>query len=249
MEIRTMHLGEETIQRVLNGELEHSEESRAHLHLGECAECRARVEVASQEEKETHELLRSLDHPAPAVRAEAIAARAQQRPRHGGMRRAAGILVVVGLAGAAYALPGSPLPQWAASALSWIRESIGVAPATAPDAVPKDSGSPMSGIAVSPGKNLVIVFVSSQSEGNARVSLSEESDIVVRGPSGSATFTSEPERIVVHNEGSTQSYEIAVPQNAPRVEIRVGDKAIFLKEGATMAPENLPSLLSLQTSP
>ena len=243
-----MHLDEESIQRLLNGELEPSAETPAHLHLSQCAECRARLEAATREEEETHALLRFADHPVPAWSAETIAARARSLSPAHGMRRAAGILVVIGLAGAAYAVPGSPLPKWAAHAVSWIRESIGVPPAQAPEAgVPKDRGSGMSGIAVSPGKNIVILFVSSQSEGNVRVSLSEEKDIVVRGPSGSANFTSEPERLVIHNEGSNESYEIAVPRNASRVEIRVGDSTIFLKEGSALSPQN-PSVLSLRST-
>jgi hypothetical protein len=252
----TMHLDEETIQRLVNGELEQFAESPAHLHLGRCEECRARLEAAAREEEETHALLRYADHAPPAVSAEVIAARARTlreqargeelMRRASWMRRAAGILVVIGLAGAAYSMPGSPLPKWVANALGWIREGMGGPSTPAPQTTDReDSGSGRSGIAVPAGENLVIVFTSTQAEGGVRISLTDEGDVLVRGPSGAANFTSEPERLVIHNENSTKSFEIAVPRRAPRIEIRVGDRMIFLKEGSLLSPE-APSVIPLQ---
>jgi anti-sigma factor RsiW len=252
----TMHLDEETIQRLLNGELERFAESPAHLHLTQCEECRARLEAAAREEEETHALLRFADHSPPAVSVEAIANRARQLQeeerarnlrRTAGMRRAAGILLVIGLAGAAYAFPGSPLPKWLSAAMGWIRESGSGPPVSAPQVTSREDGGSMSGIAVPAGKNLVIVFTSPQEEGAVKVSITEENDVVVRGPSGSANFTSEEEQLVIHNESSAESFEIEIPKNAPRIEIRVGEKTIFLKEGNRLSPE-ATSILPLQGS-
>jgi hypothetical protein len=251
----TMHLDEETIQRLLNGELEQFAESPAHLHLTQCEECRSRLEAAAREEEETHALLRSVDHSPPAVSAEAIAARARQLQeeqvtrnlrRASGMRRTAGILLVIGLAGAAYAFPGSPLPKWISAAMGWVRENVGGSqPSSPPVTLQKDAGGGMSGIAVPAGKNLVIVFTSPQEKGALNVSFTEENDVVVRGPSGSADFTSEEEQLVIHNESSSGSFEVEIPRAAPRIEIRIGAETIFLKEG-NRTETKVPSILPLQ---
>ena len=75
-------------------------------------------EEAQREEAELNALFRVLDDPPPAVSAEALALRAVMdkaaaRTRGSGwMRRAAAVLLVVGVAGAAYAIPGSPVRGW-----------------------------------------------------------------------------------------------------------------------------------------
>ena len=102
---------------------------------------------------------------------------------------------------------------------------------------PESSDSRMSGISVPPGENLVIVFTSSQREGTVSVTLTDERDVVVRGPTHSATFTSGPDRLTVHNENSSASFEIQVPHDAQRIEIRVEDRTIFVKDGADIRAE------------
>jgi len=63
-------------------------------------------------------LLEMIDQPGPPVRAEAVALRAElmtaasRAQRASLLRRAAAFVLVAGIAGAAYAIPGSPLPKW-----------------------------------------------------------------------------------------------------------------------------------------
>jgi hypothetical protein len=87
------------------------------------------------------------------------------------------------------------------------------------------------GIAVIPGRNLLIIFTSPQTEGQALVSLTDGTDVVVRATMGAATFTSDVDRLVIDNQGSTATFEILIPRAAPRVEIRMGGDRIFLKDG------------------
>jgi len=245
-----MHLDEETLQRLLDGELEPSAESAAHLHLTECDACRELLARATQDEEETHALLQLADHPPPQVSAETIAARARARPQAWSHRRAASILVALGVAGAVYAAPGSPLPKWVANAMDWIRNRPGTESAIPTPEAPSmpDMDSKTSGIAIAPGERLVIVFTSPQTEGGVRVSLTEDADVVVRGPSGSAHFTSEPERLVIDNASSTAIFDVAIPRGAPRVEIQVGDHSIFLKEGSRVTPKEIGESWTLPLS-
>ncbi|MGH7724652.1 MAG: hypothetical protein ACREOU_04420 [Candidatus Eiseniibacteriota bacterium] len=210
-----------------------------------------------RDEAEIAALLRVLDDPAPAIDAEAIAARARRadtavarRPgaRTTVLRWAAGVLVAAGLAGIAYAIPGSPVREW----MTQVLRRPTVPPSTE---APRESGPAArpagSGIAVSPGANLVLEFVSPQASGSARVSLTSAPDLVVRAVDGTASFTADIDRLVIGNEGSAASYEIEIPQSAPRVEIRVGAIQVFLKEGdvitpAPGAPSPGPYLVPLQ---
>src|SRR5688500_7027672 len=112
-----MHLDEEQLQRMLHGEAAPVAGRPLREHLSACAECRERLRQAERDEAEVHALLRRVDHPAPAVSAEAVAARAGRAPDRGWGRWAAGILLALTAAGAAYAAPGSPLRGWARSVL------------------------------------------------------------------------------------------------------------------------------------
>ena len=106
-----MHLNEEQLQRLLHGELSAGARRNAGDHLAACNECRERLVLAQRDEGEILELLRQVDHPLPAVDAEALAARARGIGLVWG-RWAAGILLVLGTVGAAYAVPGSPVRGW-----------------------------------------------------------------------------------------------------------------------------------------
>lgn len=223
-----MHLDEELVQRLLHAELPPELETSVREHAAECPDCRARVAAAERLERAVHTLLGSLDHPLPPVDAATLADRARARSPQW-YRWAAGILLAGGLAGAAYAVPGSPVPAWVTTVLQWIgarSEPLPKAPAPAEPVVVGQAG-----IAVPPGAGLVILFTSRQPEGEARVTLSDGDQVVVRALTGAATFTSDVDRLVVENRGSSATFEIEIPRQAPRVEIRVDGVRMFLKEG------------------
>ncbi len=229
-----MHIDEEQIERLRHGELSRTAERSAREHLAECNDCRRRAAEAQQEEAEVHALLGEVDLPAPAVGAGAIAARAraQTQPRgrardSGRWRWAAGFLVAAGVAGAAYALPGSPVRAW----VKTVVERIGNRPEPTPPAPAATPDRRVAGIAVSPGQSLLILFASPQAVGQARVSLGDGAEVVVRAPIGAAAFTSDLDRLVIDNPGSSATFEIEIPRAAPHVEIRVKGARIFLKQG------------------
>ncbi len=226
-----MHLDEEQLQRLLHGELNAGDTRDARGHLAACDDCRERLVMAERDEGEIFGLLRQVDHPLPRVHAEALAARARNIGLVWG-RWAAGILLVLGAAGAAYAVPGSPIRQWMRSAAAWIAREDRVSPAPRQASVPTASAA---GIAAVPGRNYVIAFLSAEPGGQARVSLTDGAEVTVRAPSGAARFTSAADRLLIDNQGSGATFEIEIPRTAPRVEIRVAGKRIFLKQGERIA--------------
>jgi len=251
-----MHLDEERIQRLLHVELLASVEEETRAHLAVCAECRARIETARREEHEFHERLGHLDQPAPALEVEAVLERATgSTRRHGRPRvqrqmraterlhefasfqRAAafvGAIAIVGAAFAVYAAPGSPLRAWITS----VAERMTGAREDAPEPNPSPratTDSSQAGIAVAPGRTLVILFTTPRAESDVEVSLTDRAEIEVRGPIGAATYTSDAERLVIDNRGSPARFAIEVPRDAPHVEIRVGGTRLFLKDGSSVA--------------
>lgn len=241
-----MHLDEEQVQRLMHGELEGSAAGDARGHIAECAECRDRLAEAEREETEVHALLRELDDPTPYVESSTVTMGARFQDS-GLLRWAAGFVLAAGVAGAAYAVPGSPLPAWTSAAIEWIggrRDESPSAPARepAPDPLP-------AGVAIAPGERLVILFAASQRTGQAIVSLTDGAEVVVRAPSGAAIFTSEQERLLIDNPGSTASFDIEVPHAAPRVEIRVDGKRVFLKEGPLVVTPEFASAPGLYAVP
>jgi hypothetical protein len=191
---------------------------------------------SEREQAEVFALLGRLDHAPRHIGVEAVAARARAGEAGIQWRRwAAGIVLVAGLTGVAYAMPGSPFPAWARALSEWIR---GGPEMRAPDAAPMPAASDASvaGIAVRPGRNLMIVFTMPASESEARISLTDGDEVMVRAPQGAARFTSDLDRLVIDNRGPASAFEIEIPRSAPRVEIRVHDERIFFKEGDSITP-------------
>jgi len=191
---------------------------------------------SEREQAEVFALLRRLDHPPRRIGVEAVAARARAGEAGIQWRRwAAGIVLVAGLTGVAYAMPGSPFPAWARALSEWIR---GGPEMRVPDPAPMPAASDASvaGIAVPPGRSLVIVFTTPASESEARISLTDGDEVMVRAPQGAATFRSDLDRLVIDNHGPAGAFEIEIPRSAPRVEIRVSDDRIFLKEADHITP-------------
>jgi hypothetical protein len=218
-----MHLDEEQLQRVLHGELG-NREAAAREHLETCPECRYRVSEAKREESWVFDRLHRLDHATPKVSAQVMS-----RSRGGAsyrQRLAAGIFLAVVAAGAAYAIPGSPLPR----VVSRIIQAVSGGPSHQPPILVTPSLPPAAeaGIVVAAGQRLLIVFPRVQSGGEATVSLTEGPDVVVRAPDGAA-FTSDVDRLSIDSVRPGSRFEIQIPRTALLVEIRAGGRRLFLK--------------------
>lgn len=229
-----LHVDEEQIQRLLDGELESPAQDSVRDHLVTCSACRSRLAQVEQKDGELLALLRLLDHAPPRVDAEALAGGARGRT-FSSWRRAATVALMLGAAGAAYAVPGSPVRGWIDRMASWVvgpPEPVTDSPATV-EAEPS-----ISGIAVAPGQRFSILFSTYQTAGRASVSLSDETAVVVRALNGTAAFTSDVGRLLIGNEGSAADFEIQIPREAPWVEIRVAGRQVLLKDGSQIVSDD-----------
>ncbi len=232
-----MHLDDEQVERLRHAELPRGMEDSIREHLAACEECRLRVTNAEDEEGRVYTLLRQLDHPIPVIDASTIAARAR-RYDFGRVRWAAGVLLLAAFGGAALAAPGLPLGEWLRVAIARIAPPPNPTRSSPTQVRPADA--PLAGVALEPGRSLLILFKSEQSAGGARISLTDDAEVLVRAPTGAASFTSDAGRLVIENRASTAIFEIRIPREAPRVEIRVNGVRVYLKEGARVTPGNSP---------
>jgi hypothetical protein len=102
----------------------------------------------------------------------------------------------------------------------------------------------MAGIAAVPGREFVIAFESTEPGGQARVSLTDGEEVSVRAPIGAASFTSAANHLVIANAGTGATFEIQIPRNASRVEIRVAGERLWLKVGARIVTEGITEVES-----
>ena len=232
-----MHLDPEQLERTLHGELR-PDDGLVREHLAECQECRLRVSEAEQDEAWIMEQLRRLDHrrPSPPVRISTGA------PRRAGWSRpqrlAAGLALTVAAAGAAYALPGSPLPRAVHHVVSLLQGTIRPAPAALPPV--STTSRSQSGIAVAPGNHFAIVFSGAVPAGSAILSLTHGEEVLVRSLDG-ANFHSDVDRLLVESKTPGAAFEVEIPRSAPSVEIRVGERVVFRKESSRIVTSALMS--------
>jgi len=226
-----MHPDLEQLQRLAHRELDPAFLTSLESHLAGCAACRDRLAALEREEEEVHALLVSLDHPVPRLNAAAVMS-GPRTPLAATFRWAAGILLALGAAGAAWAAPGSPLPGWLDAVLGEGEDAVRPSPTLAPPP-PASAG----GVAVDPQGRLAIVFRSLQASGQATVRLTEDAEVQVRASGGAPTFTAEDGRLLVDQQGPSGDFEILVPTGAPRVEVWVGDRRVLLAEGGRVTSD------------
>ena len=232
-----MHLDPEQLERTLHGELR-PDDGLVREHLAECQDCRLRVSEAEQDEAWIMEQLRRLDHRRPSrpVRISTAALRRAgwSRPQ----RLAAGLALTVAAAGAAYALPGSPLPRAVHHVVSLLQGTIRPAPAALPPV--STTSRSQSGIAVSPGNHFAIVFSGAVPAGSAILSLTQGEEVLVRSLDG-ANFHSDVDRLLVESKTPGAAFEVEIPRSAPSVEIRVGGRVVFRKNSSRIVTSALMS--------
>jgi hypothetical protein len=217
-----MHLDDERIQRLLHDELG-SAAAEAELHLEGCAACRELVDEAREEERRIFGLLSRVDHASPAVDPRILLGEGRASGGQWG-RRAAAVVLGVAIAGAAYALPGSPLPAALDKLLG-----TGVARRDSAPEIRRDRVSaPPAGIAVPASDGLVIRLLAEGEGAVASIELTRDQEVVVRAVEGSATFTSDPGRLTVQSSGPVR-LEIYIPRTAVSVEVRSGSTLLFRK--------------------
>jgi hypothetical protein len=215
-----MHLDDERIQRLLHEEVEPAVAVHTRRHLDECAACRQALDAARRDEERIFALLRRLDHPQPAVDPRALIR--DPRQRSGWSRWAAAILLGASIAGVAYAAPGSPLPAVLGRMLGAGRATQNTPSAELAGPVAPAAGA---GIAVEPGDALVIRFESA-GDAIATVALTDDELVEVRALEGSASFSSDVDRLAVRSSDRAR-FEIRIPRSASSVEVLAGPTSVF----------------------
>jgi hypothetical protein len=235
-----MHLDEEQVQRAADGELGElavAATQALRAHLGQCATCRARVSEAELDARGVNALLETLDVAVPPVTAASIARRAAAARRRFAWRRAAVLLLVAGSAAAAWAAPGSPVPRL-------VRQVLGTSERVRPTER-KTPAAPVAamvpGISVPAGSALRIEFPEGLRDASAVVSLIDGEEVQVRVTRGLATFSSGQDRLQITASGDSVRFEIGIPRAAPLVEVLVGARRVFVKQG-----DRLPSAARAQ---
>lgn len=222
-----MHLDEERVQRFLHGELEATSEVFIKRHIAECGKCRSMIEESRREEEETFLRLRAVDHDVPLLSADSLIAGIDP-VRPGRFRRAAIIVFGLGVAGTAWAAPGSPVPDWIGGLLGRGGDSAPPAPVTAP---PVPAATDSAGIDVLPGTALSIRIPRPPRAGRVIFFIANTGAVRVRTRMGAAAFTSDEERIVIDVRADSLDIFIAVPSGAPLVELFIGGRSVLRKDG------------------
>jgi hypothetical protein len=121
------------------------------------------------------------------------------------------------------------MPRWVAAVAARLDPRSEARPSEA--ARPAAPARASAGIAVEPGRDLVIVLSPGAPGALGRVTLSDGGEVVVHSPAGAATFTSDAGRLVIAGTGGPDTFAIEIPRLARRVEIRMGGAQVFLKDG------------------
>ncbi len=220
-----MHLDAEKIERLLSEEMSREEARAWRDHLVGCAACASVLEAAERQDREIAELLGSLDHAVPDSDPRRLARRANRQAWRRTLVAAAVAFLVV--AGAASAMPGSPVRAWFArvfagaegSARGPVGEGAGAA-ATQP-----------SGVSVVPAGRFELVFEAVQDSGFVRIIVSDQPEVSVQSEGSGVGYSVEPSRVRVLNAGSKASYRVMLPEGAVDITVRVGDTTVLDKKG------------------
>ncbi len=224
-----MHLDDERVERLIDGELSPADARDARAHVDACASCAARVRDAERDERSLLALLGAIDHPVPAVRVSEVMQRRRRAPARIA-RWAAAVLIAASVAGVAYAAPGSPLPRLVRRAMTWVTPARQAT--TASPEAPTSVEAYTAGLAVEPGERLRIEFASAQEDGQIVVTLTDDPEVVVRARGAGASFTTKSDRLSIANAGSAASYDVAIPRAAPYVAIDVaGQERLVVVRG------------------
>ena len=200
-------------------------------------------------DEELSALFRSIDHPAPALRAERVMALSRaRRVRRSTFLAAATVLLAASVATAA--VPGSPvralIDRVLAPRAARVRAGAPPRAQAADDAVAR-------GIAFVPEHGARVAFASAQPMGSLRVRLTSGASLRITQTSADrdAQFALTPDGVSVSNAGSTASYEILIPASIAEAHIHIGGKSVYSKTGAelscdgTLDPER-SCLISMQ---
>lgn len=246
METKTVnrHLGEGTLQALIDGELSPPERAQAETHLAACPACAAGLRELRGVHERVTSLLAGGDVAAPVAQAQMSlrARRLRARPAVNwpqALLRAA--ILVLGLAGvAAAAVPGSPVREWITQNVlphprPHQRPRLHPVVQAPPPARPPAEAT--SGVSIRTEKDVVRVVLTGASprlEIVARLVDGDRAGVVARGPhSASRRFRTSPGRIEVIGAGAG-ALEVNLPRSAGRAVVEVNGRVYVTKQGESL---------------
>jgi len=218
-----MHVDEGLLQALLDGEVDPAAAAEARRHIDACSQCRGLLEALRGNDRWLEGVLRSIDHPLPRVSVETIVTRARRSRRP--LRWAAAVAFALLAAGTAYALPGSPVRRW-------IEQLVGSRGGKVTAPVPD-----VAGVALPAGQHFSIVFSNPHPAGSLAITFTDDSTISARRRGGAATFAAEIDQLRIITGSAPTDFEIAIPRQARWVEVVVGGRRVFLKDGPQVTTE------------
>jgi anti-sigma factor RsiW len=227
-----VHLSDGELQALLDGEASPERHRAATAHLLVCSVCAARAAGLTAAQQVTAELLAALDAAVPPLSVDAVIARAadagwSSAPPRRRTVLAAGVAALLLAVMAAAAIPGSPVRRYVARLLG------GPRPPQHPAAQgPQVTGS---GVAFVPAGRVAVLFSEPQASGAIRISFGVERSLRIAHVGGPAAYVLTAEGIAVDNRGSGASYDITIPESVTRVDVRVGARLVFVKDGTRIA--------------
>lgn len=233
-----MHLSEAELDTWLDrGET--ALESPRREHLARCERCSARLAELRDEASRTDELLSVLDHELPRVDADAVIHRAGRGERRRALALAAGVAGLL-IAGAAVAVPGSPLREWIAGRPA---PEVSVDPGSTVIPPPAEA-LPGPGVRFVPTGPVEVSFEAAQESGHITVIRFRQEELSVHAVNGSAAFSVGSNRVQVGNQGSSATYELRVPTSLPTFRIVIaGTTVLEVVESRVMTPPGLDASL------
>ena len=219
-----MHLDDESLERLLHGELDPGPEATVRSHLASCPSCEARLEESRALESRLFGLLGTLDHEAPEIDWNSALHPTSTRAR-AGSRIAASIAFLLLAGGILYALPDSPVRGW----IDRLR-GMDATEAPTPGGSRSEIETPVSGLSLRPAGAFEIDFEDSQAIGAIRLRLVRTPEVEIRVLGSPVQLESGPDRLSVSNANSQSSYEILVPESAASIRLRVDGKELFLSQ-------------------
>jgi hypothetical protein len=235
------HLGEGTLQEVLDGELEPGARARAEAHLAACAECAGLLAEMRGVNARTSALLGMGDANPPMLAAQAAFAR---RRRSGGalahVRRAlprAAVLVLTLAGVAAAAVPGSPVRAWVERITVEPQARVErIDPPPAPAVVAEEPAPAPKAVSILPDGGRVRVIVTGSSPElrvRARLSDAPQAQVMATGAAVSARFRTAPGRIEIVGAGPGEVV-VELPAGADAAFVEVNGRVFAAKEGGVL---------------
>ncbi|HEU4561200.1 MAG TPA: zf-HC2 domain-containing protein [Longimicrobium sp.] len=239
------HLGEGTLQALLDGELSPFERAAAETHLGTCPACADELRELRELNERATGLLARMDVPAPVAQAQ-MRMRARRvhtaAPRAGVWRQALlrAALLVLGVTGvAAAAVPGSPVREWIVeNVLPKPKEAAAPTLRPAPPAPQPEEpdDNEVLGVSFRPDASVRVVLTGATPDLEivARLVDGESARAMVHGPNKSAQFSMATGRIEVRLTKDARSVEILLPRGINRANVEVNGRVYVSKQGESL---------------